>query len=77
MSILSDIIDAAVKELDNLQKGERFLLRDLFKGYIWNRVSDGDRRTLGRIFLYEFEKGGLPLEIDGNNNAGQQYYIKK
>ena len=77
MTALGELFNKAVNELANLRQGERFLVRDLFKGYEWNRIPDGDRKTLGRMFLYEYEKGVLELNKLGKNTMSQQYYAKK
>lgn len=54
---------------------ERFLLRDLFKGYEWNRISRSDRLLLGTLFL-DFIKtvdiGVVPIE---KTSSGQQRYV--
>ena len=38
-------------ELSNILPGEVFLVRDLFKGYEWNRISRNDRLLLGTLFI--------------------------
>ena len=77
MTVLGELFNRAVRELDNLRQGEKFLVRDLFKGYEWNRIPDGDRKTLGRMFLYEYEKGTLNVNKLHKNAMNQQYYSKK
>ena len=44
-----DLFYYMVKEAGNLKIGEQFLIRDLFKGYIWNRLSQAQKATLGRL----------------------------
>ena len=51
MTALGELLNKAESELVNLRQGERFLVRDLFKGYEWNRIAENDRKTLGRMFL--------------------------
>ena len=77
MTALGELFNRAVNELEYLRQGERFLVRDLFKGYEWNRIADGDRKTLGRMFLYEYEKGNLEVNKLHKNTMSQQYYSKK
>ena len=36
---ISDLVALAIKEPQNLDVDEVFLVRDLFKGYEWNRMS--------------------------------------
>ena len=77
MTALGELFNKAVAELENLRQGERFLVRDLFKGYEWNRIADSDRKTLGRMFLYEYEKGALEVNKLSKNGQSQQWYSKK
>ena len=42
------IIKKAWQETKNLKEGEVFLLKDLFKGYKWNRIKTETRSSLGR-----------------------------
>lgn len=51
MLSLNKLIDQAKTELSSLFSGEVFLLRDLFKGYEWNRITRSDRLLLGILFL--------------------------
>jgi hypothetical protein len=77
MTALGELLNKAVSELDNMESGERFLVRDLFKGYEWNRIADGDKKTLGRMFLYEYEKGAVAVNKLEKNLQRQQWYSKK
>ena len=47
------LMKKALNELTNLQSGETFLLKDLFKGYEWNRLARNIRLKLGILFLNE------------------------
>lgn len=73
-----DCLKQAIAETINLKSGEEFLVKDLFKGYEWNRLAIGERRTLGSLFLNEVKNGQLYLviEIVNKNSANQQLYIK-
>jgi hypothetical protein len=51
LSTLNELLIIAESELQNIQQGEVILLRDLFKGYEWNRISRSDRLLLGTLFL--------------------------
>ena len=35
---VNELLNSAIKETENLNQGEVFLVRDLFKGYEWNRI---------------------------------------
>lgn len=72
-------LQIAIKEVDHLNEGEIFLLKDLFKGYEWNRLNIGERRSLGLLFLHEVKHGNLSttIETTTKSSANQQLYIKK
>lgn len=76
---MNNLLIKALSEVPNLQSGEKFLVRDLFKGYEWNRLSLNERRNLGRYFfepsnnIYLQNGDIIPL---AKNNANQQVYLK-
>ncbi|MGZ9784408.1 single-stranded DNA-binding protein [Bacillus cereus group sp. BfR-BA-01315] len=74
-----DCLKLAIQEVENLNPGEMFLVKDLFKGYEWNRLAIGDRRSLGALFLHEVKYGELSavIEIEIKSSANQQQYKKK
>lgn len=74
-----DCMKLAIQEIENLNSGETFLVKDLFKGYEWNRLAIGDRRSLGSLFLHEVKYGKLKeiIEISVKSSANQQQYIRK
>lgn len=74
-----DCLQLAVKEVTNLKSGEIFLVKDLFKGYEWNRLEIGERRSLGALFLHEVKHGSLQpfIDVGLKSSANQQQYIKK
>ena len=51
MAIANDRLDRAIEETKHLHTNEIFLVRELFKGYEWNRISRRDRLLLGTLFL--------------------------
>ena len=51
MSDVNSLLEKAVKETKNVFSGEKFLVKDLFKGYEWNRISRSERLLLGTLFL--------------------------
>lgn len=51
MKTINDLLQIAIEETANLKPGEKFLLKDLFKGYEWNRIPRKDRLLLGTLFL--------------------------
>lgn len=73
---INDMLDWAVQETHKLNTGEIFLIRDLFKGYEWNRISRSNRLLLGTLFLnrIRYEKAGI--QIIEKTTSGQQKYKK-
>ncbi|WHX41179.1 single-stranded DNA-binding protein [Mesobacillus sp. AQ2] len=73
-----DCLKRAIKEVLNLQRDEEFLVKDLFKGYEWNRLAIGERRMLGSLFLNEVRNGRLTdiVNVAKKSSANQQIYIK-
>lgn len=69
------MLEKAVNELDNLNTGERFSLSDLYKGYEWSRLKQGEKSTLGTLFL-NFAKTSEKIEIH-ESYAGQKKYSLK
>ena len=63
MSDVNELLEEAIKETENLNEGEVFLVKDLFKGYVWNRIPRKDRLLLGTLFLNYVNK------IEGNIKA--------
>ncbi|MFF5996118.1 single-stranded DNA-binding protein [Lysinibacillus sp. KU-BSD001] len=71
-------LEIAIQEISHLSTGEEFLVKDLFKGYEWNRLAIGDRRTLGSLFLNAVKNGALQsqVKVAKKSSANQQIYIK-
>ncbi len=69
------LLNKAWKETKQLKDGETFLLKDLFKGYKWNRLPMETRTALGRAFM---EKAGekKSVEVMEKTSSKQQQYKK-
>lgn len=71
---VNDLLECAVKESERMSNDEIFLIRDLFKGYEWNRIPRKDRLLLGTLFLNYVKREKtkiLPIE---KTSSGQQKY---
>ncbi|WP_291578361.1 single-stranded DNA-binding protein [Clostridium sp. UBA6640] len=68
------LLYVAKSELINLKSGEIFLVRDLFKGYEWNRISRSDRLLLGTLFLNYIKNDDLSIVPIEKTSSGQQRY---
>lgn len=69
------IIKEAWQETKKLKDGEVFLLKDLFKGYKWNRIEVEKRSSLGRLFL-ERVHNKKSVEVIEKTSSHQQQYKK-
>ena len=74
MPTVNELLDKAKSELLNLISGEVFLLRDLFKGYEWNRISRSDRLLLGTLFLNYIKTEDIEVVPIEKTSSGQQKY---
>ena len=71
---VNDLLAQAIEETKHLNTNEIFLLRDLFKGYEWNRISRSDRLLLGTLFLNSVHTSITYLEPIEKTSSGQQKY---
>ena len=74
MSDINVLLEKAVNETAELSDGEVFLLRDLFKGYEWNRISRSNRLLLGTLFLNKISSENLEITARAKTSSGQQKY---
>jgi hypothetical protein len=47
MGDMNSLLQTAIDETKHVREGEIFLVKDLFKGYEWNRIAKRDRLMLG------------------------------
>lgn len=77
MKTVEELLQLAIEEIENVQADEIFLVRDLFKGYEWNRLDRRSRLLLGILFLHWVNNSGedkiIPIE---KTSSGQQRYRK-
>ena len=74
MATANDLLARAIEETKHLHTNEIFLVRDLFKGYEWNRISRSDRLLLGTLFLNYVHTSGNHLEPIEKTSSGQKKY---
>lgn len=75
MPDVNDFLKNAIKETENLNHGEVFLVRNLFKGYEWNRISRSERLLLGTLFLNYVNLSSDSIGAIEKTSSGQQKYI--
>lgn len=76
MLCVNELLDIAKNEIKNINNEEMFLLRDLFKGYEWNRISRSDRLLLGTLFLNFIKTAESDISPIEKTSSGQQRYKK-
>lgn len=73
---VNKLLEEAIIETENLNDGEVFLLKDLFKGYRWNRIPRKDRILLGTLFLNQVNQMNSRLQAVEKTSSNQQRYMK-
>ncbi len=74
MPTVNELLDRAKNEIQYLQGDEIFLVRDLFKGYEWNRISRSDRLPLSTLFLNSVKTEVIGVVAIEKTSSGQQKY---
>lgn len=71
-------LEQAIREIKFLNEGEVFLVKDLFKGYEWNRIPRKNRLLLGTLFLnYVYCSNNDEVEAIDKTSSNQQKYRKR
>lgn len=70
----NQLLEYATKEVLELNSGEHFLVRELFKGYLWNRIPRKDRLLLGTLFLNWIQQNSNIAKPINKTSSGQQKY---
>jgi len=76
MSNVNRLLQEAIQESENIKEGEIFLVKDLFKGYVWNRIELKDRLLLGILFINYVHQVEGPLCAIEKTSSHQQRYQK-
>lgn len=77
MSDVNELLEQAINETGNLKTGEIFLVKELFKGYVWNRIPRNERLLLGTLFLNYINKNiDNSIQAIEKTSSGQQRYVK-
>lgn len=73
---INTLLDRAIREVNNLNVNETFSLKDLFKGYEWKRLNQGEKSTLGTLFL-NYADSETKIEVIQKSSNQREYRIKK
>lgn len=73
---VNQLLECAMQEVKELNSGEIFLVRELFKGYLWNRIPRKNRLLLGTLFLNWAQQNSNIVKPINKTSSGQQKYQK-
>lgn len=74
---LQYLFNQSVNTLSELQSGEIFIVKQLFRGFEWERIDKGNRSKLGSMFFSYSNTDGLSIVKPlGKTPQNQQKYIK-
>lgn len=76
LTCVNDLLNQAIEEANNLNSGEIFLVKDLFKGYVWKRIPVKDRLLLGTLFLNYVNTFESSICATEKTSSNQQRYEK-
>ncbi|GFP76595.1 single-stranded DNA-binding protein [Clostridium fungisolvens] len=75
---MNPLLSTVIEEVSNLKSGEEFVVKDLFKGYVWKRLNKSTRLNLGILFLNEVRNNSsLKVTILDKTSSNQQVYLKE
>ena len=70
---LKDLFETAKLTINDVEKNEEFIVKELFRGFEWNRIDKGNRTKLGSMFFIFSENEGNQI-IEG---IGKRLRISK
>ncbi len=73
--MVEKLLQQVINETKKLNKDERFIVKDLFVGYQWNRIPISVRMELGRLFKNYIDSNRINIvALDKTKCGGQQKY---
>ena len=74
---VDNLFNDSVNTLSYLHSGEIFTVKQLFRGFDWERISTGNRIKLGSMFFnYANNNGSSIIKPLGKTPQNQQQYEK-
>lgn len=74
---VNDLLDEAMRTLEDVESGETFTVSDLFRGFEWKRLPMGTRIKLGSQFFEVTKDINSPIIPQEKTPQNQQKYTKK
>lgn len=74
---LEELLLIVKNTLNELNPGEEFIVKELFRGFEWNRITKGNRTKLGSmVFSFANHEGSTIIDPLGKTPQNQQKYKK-
>lgn len=74
---LDELFEIVKSTLAELNTGEEFIVKELFRGFEWNRIAKGTRTKLGSmVFNFANHEGSTIIGPLGKTPQNQQKYKK-
>lgn len=74
---LQDLFEISKNTISDLKTNEVFIVKELFRGFEWNRISESSRAQLGsKFFNYANNDGNSHIEVLDKTLKNQQKYKK-
>lgn len=74
---LKDLFEMAKNSTVDVEVGEIYIVKELFRGFEWNRIAKGNRTKLGARYLaYAENEGKTKISPLGKTKQNQQKYEK-
>jgi len=74
---VTDLLNEAMRTLEDVEPGEEFTVSDLFRGFEWKRLPMGTRIKLGSQFFEQTKDVTSPVIPSEKTAQNQQKYTKK
>lgn len=75
---LNELFELAKESTNDVSSEEVYIVKDLFRGFEWNRIAKGNRTKLGAMyFAYAQNEGEEDITPLGKTPQNQQQYRKK
>ena len=72
---IDDILQNALRIVQSKRRGERFFLKDICDAQDWERISGGERKSLGKSFRKAVESSNHPIARHvGRTSSNQAIY---
>jgi len=74
---LIELFEIVKGTLEELEKDEVFVVKELFRGFEWNRIAKGNRTKLGSIILKFSKNEGTKIIVGIEKTLQNQYKYRK